>query len=208
MTTLLIIVTIVGLFVFYFEYQANANTSEASISYSFANAKNNVFLNLTGGYNYTGAINSIPINGYNSGKKDGDFNIVIIFVNATISTTTNERYIANNSTSAEFRIVLQPSESFGKSVSYNIDSNVASYSIKLSVHSNQGDLKTNPVFPTYVVFSYSKLTPNFFPMQSADGHRVDAICWCHVICQFSNDLFSRLGVHSISVYLRRDWLKN
>jgi hypothetical protein len=154
---------------FLYENQLNVNSNEASISYSFANAKNNVFLNFTGGDNNTGAINSIPINGYNSGKKDGDFNIVISFVNATISTSTNQLYIINNSTSAEFRMVLHPGELGTNQAYYNIDRNVASYSIKLSVHGNQGYLKTNPVYPTYVVFSYSHLFPNFFALQSADG---------------------------------------
>jgi hypothetical protein len=162
-------IAIISIFLYYNQYELNVNTNEASISYSFSNAKNNVFLNFTGGYNYTGAINSIPINGYNSGKKDGDFNIVINFVNATISTTPNQPYIINNSTSAEFRMVLHPGESGTNQAYYNIDSNVTSYSIKLSVHSNQGYLKTNPVYPTYVVFSYSRLFPNFFALQSADG---------------------------------------
>jgi hypothetical protein len=170
-----LIIAIISLFLYYNEYQLNANTNETSISYSFSNAKNNVFLNFTGGSNYTGAINSIPINGYNNGKKDGDFNIVVSFVNATISTTTNQPSIINNSTSAEFRMVLHPGESGTNQADYNIDSNVASYSIKLSVHSNQGSLKTNPVYPTYVVFSYSKLFPNFFALQNADGHRLDVI---------------------------------
>jgi hypothetical protein len=168
-----LVIAIVSLFLYYNEYQLNANTNEASISYSFANAKNNVFLNFTGGHNNTVAINSIPINGYNSGKKDGDFNIVVSFVNATISTTTNQPSIINNSTSAEFRMVLHPGESGSNQAYYNIDSNVDSYSIKLSVHSNQGYLKTNPVYPTYVVFSYSKLFPNFFALQSADGNVLD-----------------------------------
>jgi hypothetical protein len=164
-----IMIALIPLLLYYNEYQLNANANEASINYSFSNAKNNVFLNFTGGHNNTVAINSIPINGYNSGKKDGDFNIVVSFVNATISTTTNQPEIINNSTSAEFRMILHSGESSRKEVNYNIDSNVASYSIKLSVHSNQGYLKTNPVYPTYVVFSYSHLFPNFFALTSADG---------------------------------------
>ena len=158
---------------FLYANQLNVNANESSISYLFANAKNNVFLNFTGGYNNTGANNSIPINGYNSGKKDGDFNIVISFANATISTTTNQPYIINNSTSAEFRMVLHSGESAREQVYYNIDSNVTSYSIKLSVHSNQGYLKPNPVYPTYIVFSYSHLFPNFYALQSADGQLFD-----------------------------------
>ena len=162
-----LMIAIISLFLYYNEYQLNVNTNEASISYSFSNPKNNVFYNYTGGYNYTGAINSIPINSYNSGKKDGDFNLLISFVNATISTTTNEPNTNTNSTSAEFRMVLHSGDSGSKQVYYNMDSNVTSYSIKLSIHSNQGYLKTNPVYPTYVVFSYSQLFPNFFQQQSA-----------------------------------------
>ena len=154
---------------FLYEYQLNVNANEDSISYSFCNARNNVFWNFTGGYNSTGAINSIPINGYNSGNKTQDFNIVISFVNATISTAKNQPYILNNSTSAEFRMVLSSNESAREQVYFNIDRNVASYSIKLSVHGNQGYLKANPVYPTNVVFSYSHLFPNFFALTSADG---------------------------------------
>jgi hypothetical protein len=164
---LFLAVIIISLFLY--ENQLNVNSNKASISYSFANAQDNVFLNFTGGSNSTGAINSIPINGYNSGKEDDDFNIIISFVNATISTNKNQPYILNNSTSAEFRMVLHSNDSAREQVYYNIDSNVASYSIKLSVHGNQGYLKANPVYPTYVVFSYSHLFPNFFALQSADG---------------------------------------
>ncbi len=164
-----LVIAIISLFLYYNEYQLNTNTNEASIRYSFCDAKNNVFWNFTGGSNSTGAINSIPINGYNSGKEDDDFNILISFVNATISTTKNQPDILNNSTSAEFRMVLHSNDSAREQVYYNIDSNVDSYSIKLSVHSNQGYLKANPVYPTYLVFSYRKLSPNFFVLQSADG---------------------------------------
>src|SRR5665647_2521988 len=158
---------------FLYEHQLNVKANEASIRYSFCDARNNVFWNFTGGYNSTGAINSIPINGYNSGKEDEDFNIIISFVNATISTTKNQPYSLNNSTSAEFRMLLHSNESVREQVYYNIDSNAASYSIKLSVHGNQGYLKSNPVYPTYVVFSYSHLFPNFFALQSADGLILD-----------------------------------
>jgi hypothetical protein len=153
------------LFIWYSEYQLNANTN--AISYSFSNPKDNVFYNYTGGYNYTGAVNSIPINSYNGGKEDADFNLVISFVNATISSRTDEPYTVINSTSAEFGFILHPNDSGSRQVCYNIDNNVASYSVKLSIQSNQGYLKTNPVYPTYVIFSYSKLYVNFFGQQSA-----------------------------------------
>jgi hypothetical protein len=164
-----ILIAVIPLLLYYNAYQLKTQSDEA-ISYSFSNAKNNLFLNFTGGSNDIGAINSIPINGYNSGKKDENFSIVVSFVNATISASTNQGCIVNNSTSAEFMMFLHPGGSDTNQAYYNIDSNVASYSVKLSVHGNQGYLKANPVYPTYVVFSYSKLFPNFFPLQSADGH--------------------------------------
>jgi len=92
---------------------------------------------------------------------DGDFYLTVDFINATFSTTTEQPFTVNNSTSASFGWTLHQDNSGSKKVHFNIDPNVSGFSASLSIHSNQGYLKTNAIYPCNLQYSWNPTYHNF-----------------------------------------------
>jgi hypothetical protein len=77
------------------------------------------------------------------------------FVNATFSSNTEQPYTQIDTTSAEFRWDLNASDSASKNVYFSIDPTANSFSISLSIHSNQGSLKTISEPPIFLQYEWS-----------------------------------------------------
>ena len=155
MVILGIVIALFSAWVAFEDHQVNVSTNEASIDYYLTKTSNF--------FNYTGAENFITINCNNGGKMDGDFNLVLNFVNASFSTKTEQPYTEIKSTSAEFRWTLHEGNSASKNVYFDIDPSANSFSISLSINSNQGYLKTNPVYPLFLQYSWNQ-TFNYFQL--------------------------------------------
>ena len=150
MTAVIIVITIAlaaTFLVVYEDYQFTVNANEPIIYYSLSGAS--FFLNTTGAKNY------ITIYCANSGKTDGDFNLIIKFVNVTFSTITEQPYTKINPASTEFRFDLKAGNSTSKEVYFSIDPTVNSFSISLSIHSNQGSLKTIAEYPDFLQYKWN-----------------------------------------------------
>ena len=91
----------------------------------------------------------------NTGKTAGDFNLIIKFVNATFSAITGQPYTKINTASAEFSWVFNPGDSASKDVYFSINPNVDSFSISLSIHSNQSPLKTIAEYPNFLQYNWN-----------------------------------------------------
>ena len=131
----ILIVLVAAFLVVYENHQVPINANEAVIYYSMSSPS---FF-----YNTTGTENYIIVYCANSGKSIGDFDLTIKFVNATFSTTTGQPYTKINAASAEFNFDLNAGNiSASKDVYFSINPDVNSFSITLSIHSNQASLKT------------------------------------------------------------------
>jgi hypothetical protein len=133
--------------VVYEDHQVTVNANEAIIYYSLSGTS--FFFNTTGTENY------ITIYYDNSGKTAGDFNLTIKFVNATFSAITEQPYTKINSASAEFSWDLNAVDSASKDVYFSIDPTANSFSISLSIHSNQGSLKTIAEIPYFLQYKWN-----------------------------------------------------
>ena len=97
MTAVILVISIVLVATFlvvYEDHQVTVNANEPIIYHSLSSTP--FFFNTTGTENY------IIVYYANTGKTVGDFNLIIKFVNATFSATTQQPYTKINATSAEF----------------------------------------------------------------------------------------------------------
>ena len=133
--------------VVYEEHQVSVNANEAIIYYSLSGTP--VF------FNTTGTENQIVVYCANTGRTAGDFNLIIKFVNATFSAITEQPYTKINSASAEFNWDLNANDSASKDVYFSIDPTANSFSISLSIHSNQSSLKTIGEIPYSLQYKWN-----------------------------------------------------
>ena len=133
--------------VVYEEHQVSVNANEAIIYYSLSGTP---FF-----FNTTGTENHIVVYCANTGKTAGDFNLIIKFVNATFSAITEQPYTKINSASAEFSWDLNAGDSASKDVYFSIDPAANRFSISLSIHSNQGSLKTIAEIPYFLQYKWN-----------------------------------------------------
>jgi hypothetical protein len=143
----ILIVLVATFLVVYEDHIVAVNANEAVIYYSMSSTS--FFYNTTGTQNY------ITVYYANSGKSIGDFDLTIKFVNATFSTTTGQPYTKINAASAEFGLDLNAGDSTSKDVYFSINSNVNSFSITLSIHSNQASLKTVAEYPDFLQYTWN-----------------------------------------------------
>jgi len=135
--------------VLYEDLPAAINPNEPIIYYSLSGTT--FFFNTTGTENY------ITLYYDNTGKTVGDFSLIIKFVNATFSTSTGQPYTQINTASAEFRFDLNAGVSATKDVYFSINPAVNSFSISLSIHSNQSSLKTISEPPIFLQYKWNVL---------------------------------------------------
>ena len=101
--------------------------------------------------------NSITIYSRNGGGElDGDFYLVLTFVNASFSKQTAQPYAQVDSTTVKFRFLLHKEESSHKMVYFSISENVERFSISLSLRKkNYFDmLKPNSIYPTSLSYEW------------------------------------------------------
>ena len=150
MTAVILVISIVLVATFlvvYEDHQVTVNANEPIIYHSLSSTP--FFFNTTGTENY------IIVYYANTGKTVGDFNLIIKFVNATFSATTQQPYTKINATSAEFSWDLNAGDSASKDVYFSINPAVTGFSISLSIHSNQGSLKTIAEFPNFLQYYWN-----------------------------------------------------
>ncbi|HYA78635.1 MAG TPA: hypothetical protein VEF91_07970 [Verrucomicrobiae bacterium] len=133
--------------VIYEEHQTTVKANEPIIYYSLSSTP--FFFNTTGAENY------IIVYCANTGNAAGDFNLIIKFVNATFSAITEQPYTEINPTSTEFPWDLIAGNSTSKDVYFSIAPTVNSFSISLSIHSNQASLKTIGEYPDFLQYSWN-----------------------------------------------------
>jgi uncharacterized membrane protein len=83
----------------------------------------------------------MPITCKNNGAMDGTFNLIITFTNASFLTTTPQPYQIINDTSAKFTFTLHEGEKQVTNVHFSIDNGTDSFTILLSLESNQNILR-------------------------------------------------------------------
>jgi len=148
--SVILIVLAATFLVIYEKHQApiTANTANEPVIY-YSLSSTSFFQNTTGVENY------ITVYCANTGKTVGDFNLIIQFVNATFSATTQQPYTQINANSAELSFGLTAGNSTSKDVYFSINSNVNGFSISLSIHSSQAPLKTVAEYPDFLQYTWS-----------------------------------------------------
>ena len=143
----IIIVLAATFLVVYEDQQSKLNANEPVIYYSLSGTS--FFFNSTGTQNY------IVIYCDNTGKTAGDFDLIIKFVNATFSATKEQLYTKINVASAEFTRDLNAGGLNSTDVYFSINPTVNSFSISLSIHSNQSQLKTISEPPIFLQYKWN-----------------------------------------------------
>ena len=101
---------------------------------------------------YSGSQNLVSINCKNGGKTDGDFHLVVTFVNASFSHQTSRPYTNVDNSTVKFRYVLHEGDSREKWVYFEIDEGANSFSIHLSLEKGSLILKANPTYATTLAY--------------------------------------------------------
>ena len=125
-------------------------TTEASIDYWMTETKA-----------YSGSQNYVTINCKNGGKTDGEFNLVLTFVNASFSHQTARPYIVVDNSTVKFRYLLHEGDSGEKQVYFEIDENVDSFSIHLSFEKVSWILKSSGAYALTLAYEWDEPTHQY-----------------------------------------------
>ena len=99
-------------------------------------------------------VNSISAHCKNGGGMDGDFSLVVTFVNVTFSNQTALPYLQVDNSTVKFRFLLHKGESSERNVYFAVDNATTEFSLTLTLE------KTDPIF------GFLFLKPNgMYPMQ-------------------------------------------
>jgi len=120
-------------------------TTEASIDYWMTETKA-----------FSGSHNYVTINCKNGGKTDGDFYLVVTFVNASFSHQTSRPYNNVDNSTVKFRYLLHEGESADKLVYFEIDEGANSFSVHLSFEKISLILKSNRVYATTLAYEWNE----------------------------------------------------
>jgi len=104
---------------------------------------------------FTKGSNSITIFCKNVGMSDGDFKLKLEFFNPTSSPQTELPYMQVNDSTIEVRFLLHKGESKQETIFFTISENVSHFAIKLDCVKISPLLKSNPKFPTELLYSYN-----------------------------------------------------
>ncbi len=143
-------IALVGLFLTIIGLIFTALTIQASVDYYLQNPPPNSF---------TVGLNSITIHSKNGGGQlDGDFILILTFVNASFSNETSKPYTIVDDSTVKFRYILHQSESAEKKVYFVIHENVKGFTIELSLEkTNFYDLlKANGLYPTKLQYIWNE----------------------------------------------------
>lgn len=110
---------------------------------------------------FSKGLNSITIYCKNGGETDGDFRLVLTFVNASFSNQTEKPYVQVDNSTAKFRFLLHKDETNQKRVYFTIHENVERFSIQLSFEKISPILKPNPMYPTALEYKWNEEGHNY-----------------------------------------------
>ena len=105
--------------------------------------------------------NYVTINCKNGGQSDGDFFLIVTFVNASFSHQTSRPYSSVDNSTAKFRYLLHAGESADKLVYFEIDEDVTSFSIHLSIEKNSWIMKTNKIHAQTLAYEWNEETHSY-----------------------------------------------
>jgi len=99
----------------------------------------------------------------NGGGMDGDFSLVVTFVNATFSNQTAMPYLQVDNSTVKFRFLLHKGDSNQKEIDFSTGITTTSFSITLALEkTNFWDLlKANPMYPTQLVYQWNESANRF-----------------------------------------------
>jgi len=112
---------------------------------------------------FTKDINSITIYCKNGGQIDGDFYLVLTFVNASFSNQTAKPYAQVDNATVKFRFLLHKGDSNQKLVYFSVNENMDKFSISISLEKmNFFDmLKPNQMYPTSLNYEWDEETNQY-----------------------------------------------
>ena len=112
-------------------------------------------------------LNSITIYCKNGGESDGDFCLVVTFINASFSNQTEQPYLQVDNTTVKIRFLLHKMEQNEKKIYFYVNETVETFSIHLSLEKiNWYDiLKPNPRYPTELEYEWNEAVKEFHPTQ-------------------------------------------
>jgi len=111
---------------------------------------------------FTKGLNSITIYCKNGGETDGEFYLVLTFVNASFSNQTALPYSQVDNSTVKFRFLLHKGESNQKALHFYVNE-TDRFSIQLSLEklSFFDVLKPNPMYPTELEYDWNEETETF-----------------------------------------------
>lgn len=109
---------------------------------------------------FSEGLNSVTINCKNGGQMDGDFYLVVTFVNVSFSESTKLPYTVVDNSTVKFSYTLHADESGSKAVFFDVDENVESFSLHISIEPQSWIIKTNRVYAQNL--AYKKGEYNLF----------------------------------------------
>lgn len=112
---------------------------------------------------FTKGMNSITIYCRNGGQIDGDFYLVLTFVNASFSNQTATPYAQVDTTTVKVRFLLHKGDSNQKLVYFSVNENTDKFSISISLEKmNFFDmLKPNQMYPTSLNYEWDEKTNQY-----------------------------------------------
>lgn len=154
-----LLLTAIGVWIAYNQHQLDVEkhelevqSTQASIDYSLEKRSNY----------YTLDDNTITFRCNNAGEMDGHFYMVMTFINASFSTQTELPYTQVNNGLVKFHYLVHKSELYNKSVYFNIDEDVESFSLSLTLEKiDQNPLKANPRYPCYLYYEWNEQLQSF-----------------------------------------------
>jgi hypothetical protein len=106
-------------------------------------------------------VNSITAYCKNGGGMDGDFSLIVTFVNVTFSNQTELPYAQVNNSTVKFRFLLHKGESNEKTVYFVVNDTTAEFSITLMLEKTDPIggfffLKPNGMYPTQLSYQWNE----------------------------------------------------
>lgn len=114
---------------------------------------------------FKAGLNSITVYCKNGGQADGDFTLILHFVNASFSKQTAQPYIQVDDSTIKSRFLLHKGESNQKTIYFTTHEKVNSFSINLNAEkTNFYDvIKLNAIYPTELEYVWNKQENIFVP---------------------------------------------
>ena len=108
--------------------------------------------------------NSIHVYCENGGQTDGDFYLIVTFINASFSNQTAKPYTQVDDSTVSFRFLLHKDDPRQEPIVYfTIHENVEGFSVQLSLEKANplAPMSINPRYPTSLQYQWNDQTKNF-----------------------------------------------